>query len=124
MTLKEYIADNEFSWWHEKLKQSQVRKLIFENTGLKIGREKGDFKEFCSANMKIYMNRAWRRKQISRRKSLTNFEWDRLESVVVSMKSLIEGKGLAVAFDIIRTKISTNTTQLRGLPKRLHYWNN
>lgn len=124
MTAKEYIAANEFDWWHNKLSQAAVRKLILENTGLKIGREKGTFKEFCSANMKIYMNRAWRRKQISRRKSLTNFEWDRLESVVFAMKSLIEGKGLAVAFDIIRTKISTNVFLLRGLPKRMHYWNN
>lgn len=119
----EYIAANELSWWHNKLKQSEVRKLILENTGLRIGRKKGEFKEFCAANMKIYMNRSWRRKPKSTARIFTNDQWDQLREVVEKLKPQIEGQGIAIAFDIIRTKISTNVLQLRGLPKRLHYWN-
>ena len=68
MTLKEFIAANEFAWWHERLSQAEVRKRIKEATGVKILRQKGDFKEFCAAHMKIYANRSWRRKPVSKNK--------------------------------------------------------
>lgn len=121
MTVKEYIAANEFDWWHKKLKQSEVSKLIFENTGLRIGRQKGEFKQFCSANMSIYGH--WKRKPMSTSRLLTPDQWDKLRSVVENLQPQIEGRGIAIAFDIIRTKISTSAFQLRGLPKRMHYWN-
>ena len=122
MTLKEFIAANEFAWWHERLSQAKVRKAILEATGVKIGREKGMFKEFCAVNMSIYANRAWRRKPVSKNKDLTEGQWDKLRMVVEQVKGAIAGEGITVAFDIIRTRISTNIFQLNGLPKRLHYW--
>lgn len=120
MTVKEYIAANEFDWWHKKLKQSAVRKLIFENTGLSIGREKGVFKQFVIDNMSVYGH--WKRKPVSNIKYLSDDQWENLKTVVESLKTRIEGQVIAIAFEIIRTKVSTNILQLRGLPNRMHYW--
>ena len=122
MTIKEYIAANEFDWWHNKLSQAAVRKLILEHTGLKIGREKGVFKQFVVVNMSIYGH--WKRKPTSTSRILSCDQWDKLRTVVEKLKPQIEGQGIAIAFDIIRTKILTNVFLLRGLPKRMHYWNN
>lgn len=120
MTVKEYIAANEFDWWHKKLKKSEVRKLILENTGLRIGRENGVFKQFVIDNMYVYGH--WKRKPVSNMKNLSDDQWEKLKTVVESLKTRIEGQGIAIAFEIIRTKVSTNILQLRGLPNRMHYW--
>jgi hypothetical protein len=122
--LAQYIAANEFTWWHEKLTQSAVRKLIKQNTGHVIPRVKGAFKDFCAVNMSIYLNRSWRRKPTSTNLDLTADQWDKLKTIVEKLKPQIEGQGITVAFDVIRTKISTSPKQLIGLRKRMHYWDN
>ena len=118
MTLKEFIAANEFAWWCEKLSHAKVRALIKEHTGVKVPAK--NFRVFLSEHCKVYS--VWRRKPKSTQKVLSNEQWDKLKYAVEKSRPTIDNCGISDALQVVLVKISTNISQLKGLPKRLHYW--
>ena len=58
----------------------------------------------------------------STRYELSEAEWDALRLQVLSVHEWIRGLPLRMALRVVRTKISTNESQLRGLPHRFQVW--
>ena len=117
--VSQFIRLNELQWWHLKLPKKAVRELINKECGLKIKAK--DFGAFLDRHTQIYGH--WRRKPESSAKVLSSDQWDKLKYTVELRKAHIKGVGISLAYDIVRVEVSTNVSQLLGLPKRMHYWN-
>lgn len=54
--------------------------------------------------------------------TLDSSDWDKLKLAVESLWPEIVGLTLPQGYELIRTKVRTNSHQLMGLPKRLKFW--
>ncbi len=124
-TLKLAIATYELEWWMRRLSRTQVREEIKKYAGISV-KAKG-FPAVLFWYCEIYSK--WKRKSESKNTLLDDAGWTRLRTVVESLKNHLESPlldGVADAAIVVRSKISTNTVQLNGLPKRLpkrlRYW--
>jgi hypothetical protein len=120
-TLKLAIATYELECWMRRLSRKQAREEIKNATSISV-RSKG-FPAVLFWYCEIYSK--WKRKSESKNTLLDDAGWTRLRAVVESLKNHLESPlldGVADAAIVVRSKISTNTVQLNGLPKRLRYW--
>jgi len=120
-TVKLAIATYELEWWMRKLSRKQVREEIKNATGISV-KAKG-FPAVLFWHFEIYSK--WKRKSESKNTLLDDAGWTKLRTVVESLKNHLESPlldGVADAAIVVSSKISTNTVQLNGLPKRLRYW--
>jgi len=120
-TVKLAIATYELEWWMRKLSRKQVREEIKKATSISVI-AKG-FPAVLFWYCEIYSK--WKRKSESKNTLLDDAGWTKLRTVVESLKNHLESPlldGVADAAIVVHSKVSTNTVQLNGLPKRLRYW--
>jgi hypothetical protein len=63
-----------------------------------------------------------KKKAVAVEKTLDSKAWDKLKLAVESLWPEIVGLTLPQGYELIRTKVRTNSSQLMGLPKRLQFW--
>jgi hypothetical protein len=120
-TFKLAIATYELEWWMRKLSRKQVREEIKKATSIDVKANALPVVLHWYAD--IYSK--WKRKSESKNTVLDDSGWTKLRTVVESLKNHLESPlldGVTDAAIVVRSKVSTNTSQLNGLPKRLRYW--
>ncbi len=120
-TVKLAIATYELEWWMRKMSRKQVREEIKKATSIDVKAKALPVVLFYYAE--IYGK--WKRKPESKNELLDDSGWTRLRTVVESLKNYLQSHlldGVTDAAIVVRSKVSTNASQLSGLPKRLRYW--
>ena len=118
--IKLAIATYELEWWMRKMSRKQVREEIKKATSIDMKAKALPVVLFYYAE--IYSK--WKGKPQSKNTVLDDSGWTRLRTVVESLKNHLESPlldGVTDAAIVVRSKVSTNTSQLNGLPKRLRY---
>ena len=119
--IKLAIVTYELEWWMRKMSRKQVREEIKKATSIDVKAKALPVVLFYYAE--IYSK--WKGKPQSKHNVLDDSGWTRLRTVVESLKNHLESPlvdGVTDAAIVVRSKVSTNASQLSGLPKRLRYW--
>lgn len=131
----EAIRMKDVLFFCDKTKVRVARRIVSELSGEKISsrcllkckdaskqtEECKCFRCLCRQHCKLFL-RVRRRKPHSTSIDLDTAQWESLKTFVESNMQTLSALSLEQGVEFIKSKISTNQSQVNGLPSRLHFW--